>query len=386
MSFFVDPDRRAPEHLLDEWHALATTAEAVASTGPQVSVVQASMVTGRIERSGVVFHFVAPDHRRARLTKSANFHSLVRDLSPDVIHVHGLNFAQEVTELHKLAPRAPILLQDHADRIPYFWQRTFWRRGMAAAAGVSFSARAQANPFLEANLLSSNTPVFQIPEATSRFCLGDQKTARAATGLYGNPAVLWVGHLDRNKDPLTILDAISAAAKDQSDLQLWCCYGNTPLLSKVQARIARDTRLRGRVHLLGHVPHRRVEQLMQAADFFVLGSHKEGGNFSLIEALATGLTPFATDIPSSRSLLNDGTVGVLWPCGDWRTLASHLRTASVDKARKTRFEVRSFFERELSGTAIGRKFVLAYEELLESHHEGGENIGDTYTAQQESLS
>ncbi len=57
------------------------------------------------------------------------------------------------------------------------------------------------------------------------------------------------------------------------------------------------------MHLLGRVPHERIEMLMRAADLFVLGSHREGGNTSLIEALATGLLPVVTDIPSSRSLL-----------------------------------------------------------------------------------
>ncbi len=44
-------------------------------------------------------------------------------------------------------PQLPILLQDHADRPPRWWRRGAWRRGVAAADGVSFCARAQAQPF-----------------------------------------------------------------------------------------------------------------------------------------------------------------------------------------------------------------------------------------------
>ncbi len=66
---------------------------------------------------------------------------------------------------------------------------------------------------------------------------------------------------------------------------------------------------------------------MRAADLFVLGSHREGSSFALIEALATGLTPVVTDIPSLRALTGNGAVGALWPCGDAGALDDALRSA-----------------------------------------------------------
>ena len=89
-----------------------------------------------------------------------------------------------------------------------------------------------------------------------------------------NPAVLWVGHLDDNKDPLTVLDGISAAARELPGLQLWCCFGKRAATGRSAEPHREDSRLRGRVQLLGRVPHETIEQLMQAADLFVLGSHQ----------------------------------------------------------------------------------------------------------------
>jgi glycosyltransferase involved in cell wall biosynthesis len=213
-------------------------------------------------------------------------------------------------------------------------------------------------------LVHRDTAVFEIPESTSAFTPGDARDSRAATGMRGDPAVLWVGHLDRNKSPLTVLDGVAAAARDLPDLQLWCCFGAAPLLAAVQARIARDPLLRERVHLLGRVPHERVEELMRAADLFVLGSHREGSSFSLIEALATGLTPVVTDIPSLRALTGNGTVGALWRCGDSGALAGALRSAAAGLGPDSRAAVRAHFDAHLSSTAIGRKFTTAYRELL----------------------
>lgn len=364
ISLFVDEQRRPPETLLRDWHSLEDVAAAVASVGVRVTVVQASLTPGEITRRGVEFIFIAPDSSSTTLTSSRAFRSLVRERAPDVFHVHGLGFAPSVLALRGLAPHVPILLQDHANGMPRFWQRATWRRGAGAAAGISFCAREHAHPFVRRGLLPPDMPIFEIPESTSTFTPGDAAAARAATGLHGAPSVLWVGHLDRNKDPLTVLEGVAAAVPYLPGLQLWCCFGSAPLLSAVQNRIAGDAALRDRVHLLGRVPHERIETLMRAADLFVLGSHREGSSFSLIEALATGLTPVVTDIPSLRVLTGGGAVGALWPCGDSQALGFALRSAVAEPRPRTRSEVRAHFDEHLSSAAVGEKFAAAYRELI----------------------
>ena len=56
----------------------------------------------------------------------------------------------------------------------------------------------------------------------------------------GAPAVLWVAHLDANKDPLTVLDGVARASAVLPDLQLWCCFRDAPLLEAVKDRRTRD--------------------------------------------------------------------------------------------------------------------------------------------------
>ncbi len=187
--------------------------------------------------------------------------------------------------------------------------------------------------------------------------------ARAQTGLHGDPCVLWVGHLNRNKDPLTVLDGISQAAQRLPDLQLWCAYGSAPLQQAVQSRIERDPYLRGRVHLLGRVPHARIEALLHASDLFVSGSHCEGSGYAVIEALACGIVPVLSDIPAFRALTGEGRIGHLFPCGDAARLADGLVSAA--KARTPRERVRAHFEGALSFAAVGRKWAGAYAQVIE---------------------
>jgi glycosyltransferase involved in cell wall biosynthesis len=363
ISFFVDRQRRAPERLLEDWHSLEDIATAVAGAGERVTVVQASLSEGRLSRRGVDYVFIAPDSRDTPLARARSFRALLRELAPDVVHVHGLGFARDVLALRELLPDAPILLQDHADRVPRFWRRAPWKRAAAIVDGVSFCARAQAEPFARAGLLPQRVRVFEIPESTTAFEPGHRDAARAATGLHGDPAVLCVGHLDRNKDPLTVLDGVAASVADLPGLQLWWCFGSAPLLAAVRARIARDPALHERVHLLGRVPHERVEQLMRAADLFVHASHREGSSFALIEALATGLTPVATDIPSLRALTGDGAVGALWRRGDPRSLHDALLQSAAATSADTKTQIRGHFDSHLSSTALGCKLAAAYSKI-----------------------
>jgi len=278
--------------------------------------------------------------------------------------VHGLGFPRHVLGLSASAPGIPMILQDHADGLPRMWRRPLYRRAMAAAAGLAFCAAGQARSFIAAGLVHRRTQLHEIPESTSRFSPGDRRLARSATGVEGDPAVLWVGHLDANKDPLTVLAGISAAARALPRLRLYCCFGEAPLLPAVKARIASDARLQGRVQLLGCVPRERIELMMRAADLFVLGSHREGSGYALIEALACGLAPVVTDIPSFRALTGAGTVGRLWPCDDAAALCSALRSMARRTGPELRGAVRAHFERELSFDALGGKLAAMYADVL----------------------
>jgi glycosyltransferase involved in cell wall biosynthesis len=374
ISFFSDPAGRSPEDLLHEWPTLSAVAEAASRAGVRVSVVQASIHTQHLTRNAVDYYFL-PFCEASVANARARLADLLCSLAADVFHVHGLGFPRHVLSLAALAPGVPIVLQDHANKVPRPWRRPLLRRGLAAAMGVTFCSAAQAQPFIDAGLIRADTRLYSIPESTSRFTPGDRESARRATRLAGEPAVLWVGHLDANKDPLTVLAGISRATRTLPGLQLFCCFGTAPLLGDVRTRSATDRALHGRVHLLGSVPHATIEELMRAADLFVLGSHYESTGYALIEALSCGLAPVVTDIPSFRSLTGSGTVGKLWPCNDAEALSQALVSVALSaNSAVTRASVRAHFERELSFDALGSKLVAMYEDVVARRHRGVREI------------
>ena len=351
------PEGVTPAELLDLWPSLPDIAEAAAGAGVRVSVIQAAAREARVERGGIAYRFLplggndGPRRLAAELAGSG----------ADVVHVHGLDHARQAHALSARLPWLPILLQDHANRPPRWWRRARWRRWYGAASGVAFTSAALARPFLDARLFAPATRLFAIPESSCRFTPGDRAEARALTGLHGHPCVAWVGHLDANKDPLTVFDGVALAARRLPGLRLWCAYGRAPLLDEVRARIERDPLLATRVHLLGPVPHARVQMLLRASDLFVSGSRSESCGYAALEAMACGVPPLLTDIPAFRALTADGRTGRLWTPGDASALADALVAAAHDPSRA---QVRAHFDAELSFAALGRRWAAAYEALV----------------------
>lgn len=368
VSFHRDPRQRQPDALLDAWPTLLGVTAALVRAGVETSIVQASSHDAIIERHGVTAAFVtdapsaferATGRRMVRAPR--RLLRAVARTAPHVVHLNGLQHPLAIRDLVAAFPRVPVLVQDHASAPPSGWRLPVWRLGLSRVAGFAFTVHEQGAPFVAVGAVPSATSIFTVLEGSSAFTPGDRASARAECGIHGNPCLLWTGHLDANKDPLTILGALERAIPRLDDARLWCCFGNAPLLDAVTQRIESSAVLRERVTLLGHQPHARMETLFRAADFFVQGSHREGCSYSTIEAMACGTVPLVTDIPSSRRIVGDA--GSLTPVGD----ACALADALVDWTRRDRSARRSAararFERELSFDAIGRDLRDVYEYL-----------------------
>jgi glycosyltransferase involved in cell wall biosynthesis len=96
---------------------------------------------------------------------------------------------------------------------------------------------------------------------------------------------------------------------------------------------------------------------------FVLGSHREGSGYALLEALACGLTPVVSDIPAFRSLTGGGAVGALVPAGDADAFAAAIVRLAKQPRDAARCAVLAHFARHLSPDALGRRLLSAYEQV-----------------------
>ncbi len=372
VGFHLDRARRAPEELLAARPTLSGVASAVSGAGNRVTVVQPAHQNAAIRFQGVEYRFIAgkpallrrgtPSSQPVRRPARKITDRIVA-LEPDLVHIHGLGLPAFAKSLRERLKGVKILGQDHADRPPPPWRRPFERHAMQAYDAVAFTAREQAEPFFRARVFSEGMSVFEVPESSCDFAPGDPALARAKVGVFGNPCLVWLGHLNHNKDPLTVLGGLSAAAPHLADPHLWCAFLEAPLLREVEESIAKDPILRERVHLLGPCTHARVELLLRAADALVQGSHREGSGYAVIEAMACGATPVVTSIPSFRRMA--GEVGLFWDPGRVPSLMQALLRLPEEDQLQRRGRVRERFERELSWGALGGKLAHIYHSLLE---------------------
>jgi glycosyltransferase involved in cell wall biosynthesis len=155
------------------------------------------------------------------------------------------------------------------------------------------------------------------------------------------PLALYAGRLHEGKGIVQLLQAWKTLASRWPTTRLWIA-GEGPQRRALQREIS-ELNLEGRVLLAGVFDE--IDELLAAADLFVLPSFAEGMSLALMEAMAAGLPVVASDIPGNRPLVSDGQHGLLVPPGDaealaqaidriWKEpeLAARLGTAARDRA------------------------------------------------------
>lgn len=366
-----DNEFRDPDALLERYTTLTGWSEALVAAGAApVAVVQRFHRSLRLTKRAVEYIFVSdggPCHpspwRASRAVARA-----VAALSPDVAHVNGLEFPMQVRQIRRALPLASALVaQNHAGggmvgRAPAL--RLLWRAARRSVDGFLFAAEEHVHTWRRAGVIAPRQPAYLVMEASTTFQPQPRSDARQTSGVTGTPAVLWVGRLDANKDPLTVVDGFERALPAIPGASLTMIYGTDELLPDVRRRIETSSALRGRVRLVGQVPHTQLPAFYSAADIFIVGSHHEGSGFALMEACACGTVPAVTDIPTFRLLTAGGSLGALWTPGDAIGCGTALVQLGQGDLAARSAQLADYFARALSWPAVGRRALDIYAEVL----------------------
>ena len=120
------------------------------------------------------------------------------------------------------------------------------------------------------------------------------------------------------------------------------------------------------VEFLGLVPSKDVVSLMEKASVYVSTATADGTSIALLEAMAAGLIPVATDIETNRKLIRHEKDGFLFQPKDEKDLADKLFNALTVKIPEGTLEEK---KNELRDTIywsnIAKKFIALYTQILE---------------------
>ena len=371
VNYVWDPDLTTPESVLARFFSLTDWSDAIRRAGASsVSVYQRFHSESTLERNGIRYEFLRdalPPGPSLWIGGADLVHRAVAAGDPDVVHVNGALHPRRIRSLRAALVRTTALIvQDHGGFEPVAaspLKRLWIRRGLAAADALLVSSAGHVDQWRRSAVAPRTLPIADVMENSTTMVPLGKDEARRRSGVEGSPAIVWVGRLNDNKDPLTVLRGAAAFFDTCPAARLTMVYASAELEPQVRDTIARVPALASRVRLVGRVPREEMPACMSAADLFVSGSHREGSGYAAIEALACGALPVLTDIPSFRALTDEGRTGVLWRPGDAESLTQALTRAERLVSLERRLACQTLFNRRFSWRAIGGRAMAIYKEI-----------------------
>ena len=300
---------------LELWPTFTGSLEALQATGEIDPIGCCRTIGGPavVTRRNIEYYF-EPDDRHLALRVAA--------ARPDVVHIHGLGFTRLLVQIRRaVGSHVPILMQHHGEAPPTARRSRFAQRlTRRLVAGYLFTGAAdQAEPFRRAGVISRSAPAYEVLESASNL---DDGPPADLPALGGDPCVLWVGRLIPSKDPLCAVRAIAEARRLGSAAELHMLATDRSMEAEVR-RLVESMDLREVVHLHPAVDFAEISGWYRRADAYLSTSHREGSNYSLIEALGLGCSPVVTRDPvtrrrSSKAWRNASpSATLLLPAGSW---------------------------------------------------------------------
>ena len=106
--------------------------------------------------------------------------------------------------------------------------------------------------------------------------------------------------------------------------------------------------------------------LAREASVFVSTATADGTSIALLEAMAAGLTPVATDIDVNRALITPGKDGFLFRPGDEKDLAEKLiRALSCEIPLQTLEHKKESLKDIIVWSTVAKRFITSYTHLVE---------------------
>lgn len=361
LSYNYSPEFKTPESWLKRTAMYTGILEELAKTNTVINVKQIGY-QGEYLHNGVEHHFVKLNTVKTRFP--TKFNRYIKSLKPDVVVYPGAHQPIELIQLALLlGPKVKMIVHNHAEK-PFGGIKKYAQRlaGYFADAYL-FASLSMGLEWVERGNLKEAGKIHEVMEVSSVFKPVNKALALSKTHAWGQPVFLWVGRLNDNKDPLTVVKAFMQFAVIHPSARLYMIYHTDELLEPVKQLLA-DAGKNNPVTLVGQVPHDELLYWFNSVDFILSGSHYEGSGTAVCEAMSCGCIPVITDIPSFRMITNNGKCGILYEAGNAQALLAALQATLKMDMDMQRTQVFAQYYSTLSFAAIAGRFNEIAGKLL----------------------
>lgn len=363
ISYVSFPEERDPDQWIQKSFFFKGIWEAVA-VRDDVIFIDFIGVEDKRKKRGIDYWFFR--RSKQQLLFPLSIHKAVRKCNPDVVIVHGMRSPLPVLLLSLTVSRkCKIVIQDHGGG--YFKNRL--KKGLQQLAdrvvdAYFFTARQQAETLIQQGIIGDKNKVKEIMEVSSVFGQRDKTLSRGVTGVSGGDTYIWVGHLNRNKDPMLAIRAFTAhiAQRGNSAAKLYMIFQSDALLPEIELWLQQHEHAQKQVYLVGKVAHEQLPYWYSSVDFILATSHVEAGGVSVCEAMSCGCIPVLSDIPSFKAMTG-GLCGILFETGSSAALTDSLRQSALMDKNRERQKTLGRFHQHLSFEAIAKRIHTTLQDL-----------------------
>jgi glycosyltransferase involved in cell wall biosynthesis len=351
-SYVVTKEFDDPERWLKRIDLYAGIQGAL-SVGNEVISIEQINYEGRYVKDGVDYQFLklSAFERLVPL----KLHRYILSHKPDIVVIQGLHFPLQVIQLGLLnRKKAKIIAQHHAEKPFTGIKKHFQRIADYFIDAYLFAARPIGIDWANKGNLSSPRKIHEVMEVSTHFHPINKEVARIKTGVNGSVVFLWVGRLNKNKDPLNIVKAFLRFASISPGARLYMIYQTDELLNEIKQLIS--TSFHGnKIVLVGKILHDDLLYWFNSADFLLSGSHYEGSGTVVCEAMACGCVPVVTNIDSFRMITDNGRCGLLYEIGNEDALLNALVRTQAPNIEEKQEHCLDYFRSNLSFKAIANR-------------------------------
>ena len=302
---------------------------------------------------GVHYYFINFNKKKTFFPRKLN--RLVKSFNPDIVFLQGLHTPLQFLQLGlQLNKKTKVIAQHHAEKPLMGFRKYLQKMADKFVDAYLFASHDMGLEWVEKGNISSAKKIHEVMEVSSIFSPMDRTTALSKTGVSGDQVFLWVGRLNDNKDPITVIKAFLRFVEVKPMARMYMIYHTEELLADIQQLLNGSTQ-KNAVTLVGKVPHSDLQYWFNSADIILSGSHYEGSGTAVCEAMSCSCMPVVTDIFSFRMITDNGRCGLLYEAGNGDALFSALlQTQQIDVKEKQRASL-EYFRENLSFEAIGKK-------------------------------